>query len=146
VHEACVRPGAVQSPRVPIAIAAAGAKTLALVARHGDAWITYGDPSAEDAPAKTIEAAVGAQARRLDDACAAIGRDPATVRRIYLIGNTSERPIASAEAFRDFAGRYAALGFTDLVFHHPRPGDSVWNEPESIVEAIATEVLDGLHA
>jgi hypothetical protein len=41
-------------------------------------------------------------------------------------------------------GRYQSLGFTDIVFHHPRAGDPVWNEPESVVEAIASEVLPGL--
>jgi hypothetical protein len=78
---------------------------------------------------------------RLEAACVAIGRDPSTIRRIYLIGNTADRPLASVEAFDDFVGRYSELGFTDLVFHHPRPDDPVWNEPESIVEAIASEVL-----
>ena len=37
VHEACIRPAAVQVPHVPIAIAAGGPKALAVVARHGDA-------------------------------------------------------------------------------------------------------------
>ncbi len=81
------------------------------------------------------------QAHRLDDTCAAIGRDPETLRRFYMIGNTEERPLASTDAFDDFVGRYAALGFTDLVFHHPRRDDPEWDEPESIVDEIATEVL-----
>lgn len=48
------------------------------------------------------------------------------------------------EAAYDEAGRYAAMGFTDLVFHHPRADDPVWNEPEAIVETIATEGLPKL--
>ena len=139
VHEACIRPACVQVPRVPVAIAATGPRSLALVARHGDAWITFGGVS-DLSPAGT-EAIVRAQARQLDEACARIGRDPSTIQRIYLIGNTEERPLASVAAFDDFVGRYAALGFTDLVFHHPRADDPVWDEPEAIVEAIATEVL-----
>jgi alkanesulfonate monooxygenase SsuD/methylene tetrahydromethanopterin reductase-like flavin-dependent oxidoreductase (luciferase family) len=139
VHEACIRPACVQLPRVPVAIAATGPRSLALVARHGDAWITFGGVS-DFSPAGT-EAIVRAQARQLDDACARIGRDPSTIQRIYLIGNTEERPLASVAAFDDFVGRYAGLGFTDLVFHHPRADDPVWDEPEAIVEAIATEVL-----
>ena len=142
LHEACVRPAAVRVPRVPIAIAAGGAKTLALVARLGDAWITLGDIRHIDAPPAVIEAGVREQVRRLDESCAALGRDPATIRRIYLIGVTTERPLASAEAFRDFAGRYAALGFTDLVFHHPRPDDPARNEPESVVEDIAATLTE----
>jgi alkanesulfonate monooxygenase SsuD/methylene tetrahydromethanopterin reductase-like flavin-dependent oxidoreductase (luciferase family) len=133
----------VQSPRVPIAIAAAGPRSLELVARRGDAWITILTP-AELAPSEA-ESIAADRARRLDDACAAIGRDPAEIRRIYLVGSTGERPLASVGAFDDFAGRYGALGFTDLVFHHPRPDDPVWDEPESIVEDIAADVLPRLH-
>ncbi len=74
-----------------------------------------------------------------------IGRRPAEIERIYLIGNTNERPLVSVDDIREFAHRYAALGITDLVFHHPRPGDPVWTEPEVIVEQIAAEVLPQLH-
>ena len=55
--------------------------------------------------------------------------------------DTAERPLASVAAFDDFVGRYADIGFTDLVFHHPRADDPVWDEPESIVDEIATDVL-----
>jgi alkanesulfonate monooxygenase SsuD/methylene tetrahydromethanopterin reductase-like flavin-dependent oxidoreductase (luciferase family) len=141
VEGACIRPASIQRPRVPLAIAAGGKKGLALAARFADAWITYGDASNRDLTATGTADIVRAQARQLDEACAAIGRDPSALQRIYLIGNTEERPLASAAAFDDFAGRYAAIGFTDLVFHHPRANDPVWNEPESIVDEIATEVL-----
>jgi len=144
VNEACVQPASVQQPRVPIAIAAAGPRSLGLVARHGDAWITILGPS-ELTPAGA-EAIVRTRTSRLEDACAAIGRDPATIQRIYLVGDTGERPLAGVEAFADFVGRYAELGFTDVVFHHPRPDDPVWDEPEGIVEDIATQVLPGLRA
>jgi alkanesulfonate monooxygenase SsuD/methylene tetrahydromethanopterin reductase-like flavin-dependent oxidoreductase (luciferase family) len=141
VNEACVRPASVQRPRVPLAIAAGGRKGLALVAKFADAWITYGDPSNRDLTAKGTADVVRAQARQLEEACGAIGRDPSAIRRIYLIGNTEERPLASASAFDDFVGRYAAIGFTDLVFHHPRVDDPNWDEPAAIVDEIATEVL-----
>ncbi len=141
LHEACVRPACVQVPRVPLAIAAGGAKALALVARFADAWITYGDTINGERSAAGTEQAVRAQSHRLDDACAAIGRDPATLQRIFLIGNGDERPLASAAAFDDFVGRYAEIGFTDLVFHHPRADDPVWDEPEAIVDQIAIDVL-----
>ena len=144
VNEACIRPAGLQSPRLPLAIAAAGPRSLGLVARYGDAWITILGPS-ELTPAEA-EAIAGTRARQLDDACAAIGRDPREIQRIYLVGDTGERPLASVGAFCDFAGRYAELGFTDLVFHHPRPGDPVWNEPERIVEDIATEALPSIRS
>ena len=53
--------------------------------------------------------------------------------------STEERPLASLGAFTDLVGRCEALGFTDVVFHHPRADDPVWNDPEEIVEAIASE-------
>ena len=143
-HEAQMLPGCVQQPRVPLALAAAGRRTLALAARFADAWVTYGERAGPDATSAEIEAEVRAQSEQLDEGLVAAGRKPEDVRRIYMIGNTGERPLASTEAFVDFAGRYAALGFTDLVFHHPRPGDPVWTEPEKIVEEIAVDVLPGL--
>ena len=139
VHEAVVQPGCVQTPRVPLALAATGPRSLALAARFADAWITFGDPS--DLTAAGTEVSVRRQSAQLDDACTAIGRDPKSIERIYMIGNTEEHPLASVAAFDDFAGRYAALGFTDLVFHHPRADDPVWPEPEQIVDDIAREVL-----
>jgi alkanesulfonate monooxygenase SsuD/methylene tetrahydromethanopterin reductase-like flavin-dependent oxidoreductase (luciferase family) len=135
--EARAIPGCVQRPRLPLAIAAAGPKGLALTARLGDAWITYGDPNATDPTPAATEAAVRRQAAILDEHCAALGRDPASLDRIYLIGNTTERPLASVTAFEDFVGRYAGLGFTDIVFHDPRPDDPVFTEDPKIVDAIA---------
>jgi alkanesulfonate monooxygenase SsuD/methylene tetrahydromethanopterin reductase-like flavin-dependent oxidoreductase (luciferase family) len=137
VHEACVEPAAIQAPRVPIAIAAGGKKALALVARYGDAWITFGDTQNRDNPVPNTAEVVQAQTHQLEDACAAIGRDPATIQRIYLVGPSEDRPLESVGAFQDLVGRYAAMGFTDVVFHHPRADDPAWNEPESIVDEIA---------
>jgi alkanesulfonate monooxygenase SsuD/methylene tetrahydromethanopterin reductase-like flavin-dependent oxidoreductase (luciferase family) len=144
VDDARMIPGCVQQPRLPLAIAAGGPRTLALAARHGDAWITFGDSTGRELSKAGTDRAVRVQIDQLADACAAIGRDPTTLRRIYMIGNTEERPLASVGAFLDFAGRYAALGFTDLVFHHPRPGDPVWTEPEEIVDHLAAEALPAL--
>jgi alkanesulfonate monooxygenase SsuD/methylene tetrahydromethanopterin reductase-like flavin-dependent oxidoreductase (luciferase family) len=141
VDAARMLPGSVQTPHVPLAVAAAGPKGLAAVARHGDAWITVGDLETEDASPADIEAAVRRQSERLARECEAIGRDPADIQRIYLIGNTQERPLASVATFEDFVGRYEALGITDIVFHDPRPGDPVWTEDPAIVEAIAGQVL-----
>ncbi len=141
VDEAVVAPAAVQAPRVPIALAAGGPKGLALVARHADAWITFGSTTTGDLSMAGTDDAVRRQSQQLEAACAAIDRDPASIRRIYMVGATEERPLASTAAFDDFIGRYAALDFTDVVFHHPRADDPVWDEPESIVDEIAAEVL-----
>jgi alkanesulfonate monooxygenase SsuD/methylene tetrahydromethanopterin reductase-like flavin-dependent oxidoreductase (luciferase family) len=139
--EARMVPGCVQRPRLPLAIAAAGPRALALTARFGDAWITFGEPGAADTSAAAIEAAVRAQAAILDERCAAAGRDPASIQRVLLTGDTAERPLASVGAFEDFVGRYERLGFTDIVFHDPRPGDPVYDQDPRIVDAIAERLL-----
>jgi alkanesulfonate monooxygenase SsuD/methylene tetrahydromethanopterin reductase-like flavin-dependent oxidoreductase (luciferase family) len=144
VDDARMIPGCVQQPRVPIAVAAAGPRTLALAARVADAWITYGDPSHRDATPDGTARAVREQVGFLERACDEIGRDPAAIQRIYLTDNTSERPLESVDEFRAFAQRYAALGFTDLVFHHPRSDDPVWDDPPEAVEQIARGVLPDL--
>jgi alkanesulfonate monooxygenase SsuD/methylene tetrahydromethanopterin reductase-like flavin-dependent oxidoreductase (luciferase family) len=143
VNDARMLPGCLQQPRLPLAIAAAGKKTLAIAARHADAWITYGDATYQDVTPEGTERIVRRQAGHLAEHCAAAGRDVSEIERIYLIGNTAERPLASVGAFADFAGRYRELGFTDLVFHHPRPDDPVWTDDPGIVEALG-EVLPQL--
>lgn len=145
INDVRMLPGCVQQPRLPLAVAAAGKRTLAVAARHADAWITYGDATYQDSSPAGTERIVRRQAGQLAECCAAAGRDPAEIDRIYLVGNTAERPLASIAAFTDFVGRYQALGFTDIVFHHPRPGDPIWADDPTIVEAIATQVLPQLH-
>ena len=118
---------------------------MALVARLADAWITYGDSSHRDASVAGTDAAITRQLDALAEHCARIGRDPLSIDRMYLSGNTDERPLASLAAFTDLVGRCQDLGFTDIVFHHPRADDPVWNDPEDIVEAIASELLPHRH-
>ena len=135
-------PGCVQSPHVPLAIAAGGQRALRVVAELGDAWITYGDTSTHDVSDSETESIVADQWEQIERRCAQIGRDPRELDRIYLIGNTRARPLQSIDAFDDFLGRYASLGFTDLVFHHPRADDPVWNEDPEIIDQIADRYLD----
>ena len=83
--------------------------------------------------------------RRLEDACAAIGRDPATLDRILLTGAGDDRPLASIDAFADYVGRYADAGVTDLVLHHPRAGDPYWDDPPDSLDRVAG-LLPGLRS
>ncbi len=140
-NEARVLPGCVQQPRLPLAIAAGAPRTLRLAAQFGDAWITYGDTTYQELSADGTERVVRRQAELLEEYCDRLGRDPSTIDRIFLIGNTEERPLASLQAFEDFIGRYSELGFTDLVFHMPRADDPVWNDPPAIVDEIADRIL-----
>lgn len=137
INDARTTPGSVQIPRLPLAVAANGPRALDLAARFGDAWITIGDYEHFTGTPDEIHASIADQVHRFEDACARVERDPETVDRIYLTGATADRPLASVGAFSDYIGRYEALGFTDLVVHHPRADDPAWNDPPDILDQIA---------
>ncbi|QBJ91342.1 LLM class flavin-dependent oxidoreductase [Streptomyces seoulensis] len=142
-HEARNIPGCVQEPRLPFAVAATGPRGLRLAARYGQAWVTTGDPKLFEAgtPEQSVPAVEG-QIGRLTEACAEIGRDVAGMDKIMLTGFTPDRarPLDSVDAFVDFAGRYAALGITELVIHWPI-ADSDFAADQAVFEKIATEAV-----
>jgi alkanesulfonate monooxygenase SsuD/methylene tetrahydromethanopterin reductase-like flavin-dependent oxidoreductase (luciferase family) len=119
--EARNRPGCVQHPRVPFAVAAVGPVGMRLAARLGDSWVTYGDLSgAEDVGIEVGERIVATQIAALTEVCVAEGRDPSTLRRIVLTGPQLDPCFDTLESFRDMLGRYEAAGATDVVVHWPR--------------------------
>ncbi|MEU6877621.1 LLM class flavin-dependent oxidoreductase [Streptomyces sp. NPDC046712] len=134
-------PGCVQRPRLPFAVAATGPRGLKLAARHGQAWVTTGDPRLfeEGTPEQSVEAIRG-QVEKLGKACADIGRDVSELDKVLLTGFTPDRgrPLASLDAFVDFAGRHQELGFTEIVIHWPIP-DSDFAADQAVFEKIATE-------
>ncbi|MFG2333552.1 LLM class flavin-dependent oxidoreductase [Streptomyces sp. NPDC048604] len=134
-------PGCVQRPRLPFAVAATGPRGLRLAARHGQAWVTTGDPKLfeEGTPEQSYEAIRG-QVEKLGAACAEAGRDVAGMDKILLTGFTPDRPLESFDAFVDFAGRHFELGFDEIVIHMPI-ADSVFEADEAVYEKIAAEGL-----
>jgi len=140
-HEARNIPGCVQRPRLPFAVAATGPRGLKLAAQYGQAWVTTGDPKLYETgtPQQSIQAIRG-QVDKLADACAGIGRDVDELDKILLTGFTPDRgrPLESLDAFVDFAGKHAELGFTDIVIHWPIP-DSDFASDEKVFERIAME-------
>jgi alkanesulfonate monooxygenase SsuD/methylene tetrahydromethanopterin reductase-like flavin-dependent oxidoreductase (luciferase family) len=140
-HEARNIPGCVQRPRLPFAVAATGPRGMKLAARYGQAWVTTGDPKLYEtgSPEQSVQAIRG-QAEKLAAACAAVGRDASELDKILLTGFTPDRgrPLESLDAFVDFAGRHAELGFTDIVIHWPIP-DSDFAADEKVFERIAME-------
>ncbi|GAA0424156.1 LLM class flavin-dependent oxidoreductase [Streptomyces luteireticuli] len=139
-------PGCVQRPRLPFAVAATGPRGLRLAARHGQAWVTTGDPKIfETGTPEQSRAALRAQLGKLAAACDEAGRDVAELDKILLTGFTPDRgrPLESLEAFVDFAGEHFALGFTEIVVHWPIP-DSDFAADQAVFERIATEALDKL--
>ncbi len=101
---AVAAPKPVQKPHPPIWIGAGGPATLRLTARHADVW------NASGAAGRSPEAAAEA-GRELDRACAAIGRDPAEIRRSVQVGFAGDDPAELVDRLR----RYQQAGFTELV-------------------------------
>ncbi|MFF5974957.1 LLM class flavin-dependent oxidoreductase [Streptomyces sp. NPDC012769] len=136
-------PGCVQRPRLPFAVAATGPRGLRLAARHGQAWVTTGDPKLyEDGTPEQSVAALRGQIEKLGTACAETGRDVTELDKILLTGFTPERNtvLDSLDGFVDFAGRHQELGFTEIVIHWPIP-DSDFAADEAVFEKIATEAV-----
>ncbi|GAA0445731.1 LLM class flavin-dependent oxidoreductase [Streptomyces sp. NPDC046215] len=136
-------PGCVQRPRLPFAVAATGPRGLKLAARHGQAWVTTGDPKLfETGTPEQSLAAVGGQIERLAKACADVGRQGAGPEKILLTGFTPDpgRPLTSLDAFVDFAGAHAELGIDEIVLHWPI-ADSIFDADPVVFEKIATEGL-----
>jgi alkanesulfonate monooxygenase SsuD/methylene tetrahydromethanopterin reductase-like flavin-dependent oxidoreductase (luciferase family) len=143
--EARMIPGSVQKPRLPLAVAASGPRGLALVAKHGDAWITPG-------PADWLggytpdecHAAVVDQIGELERACDRAGRDFSELERILIATPMCGDPLSSAESCLRIAERYAAAGMTHLIIHWPRESGPYAGDPR-VLEEIADSVLPRIH-
>ena len=131
VREAPFRPPPVQRPRPPLTLGAHGPKMLRLVAQFADRWNSYGT---------TDE--IRERNARLDEACAAIGRDPETIIR-SLYGWTLKLgvdPWESPAAFEDVVGRYRQVGISEFLMEAPH------EEQFGVLERIAADLLPKLHA
>ncbi len=141
---ATLRPRPVQSPRPPILIAAMGPVMLGLAARHADIWNSLSF-------AKTFEAQIEETRERItkiDAHCAAIGRDPATLRRSYLMFDPSARSSGGVlhyyefeEIFSQMARQVIALGISDVGVYYPMLERQI-----PMFERIARDVLPALKA
>jgi len=131
-------PGCVQQPRVPFAIAATGPRGMQLAATYADTWVTTGDRWTDELLEPEQGAAfVRAQMARLDDACVAIGRDPASVSRLVLSGISLDPGLTSATAFEETLGAYADTGVTDWVVHWPRAAAPFAGDIESFERIVS---------
>jgi alkanesulfonate monooxygenase SsuD/methylene tetrahydromethanopterin reductase-like flavin-dependent oxidoreductase (luciferase family) len=139
-HEVHSYPLCRQQPRVPFAIAAAGARGMHLAARYASYWVTTGEPNRfASAPYESALPVVRQQVAALEQACAEIDRDPATVDRLLVTGPTVGGVLASKAAFFDAAGRFAEAGITDIVVQWPRP-DEPFSGRVEVLEDVAGEL------
>jgi len=127
VDDALFRPGP-YGDRLPVTLGAHGPRMLGLVARHADRWNSYG----------TVDE-IRERNARLDEACAAIGRDPKSITR-SLYGWTLKLgadPWSSEEAFRDIVGRYTEVGIEEFLIEAPH------ERQFEMTGRIAREVIPG---
>jgi alkanesulfonate monooxygenase SsuD/methylene tetrahydromethanopterin reductase-like flavin-dependent oxidoreductase (luciferase family) len=113
-------PGCVQVPRIPFTVAATGPKGLALVARLGQAWVTFG-PADPNASSVEWLQAVRTQSLRLDDALATQGRPREDVRRIAQFVLDARWPFESVDRYRDTVETLREYGFDEITVHWARP-------------------------
>ena len=103
---------------VPLVVAANGPLSLRLAARTGDAWVTTG-PRAE-----TVEewwTGLDTARQGLEEALVAAGREPSSFPRYLNLDSSPQYSLTSRGVFEEMVGRAAALGFTDVITHWPRP-------------------------
>lgn len=154
-------PGCVQSPRVPLVVAANGPRSMRLAARYAEGWVTTGsvpgargqDPvsAAEDVErwwrdVARLAAAMDeteAQVRESSGqgpgggAAEAAGDGARAPLRRYLSLDSAGPAVTSDLGFaQDQLGRAAELGFTDVVVHWPRAEQPYRGQIE-VLEAIA---------
>jgi len=113
LDDAPTSPPPVQHPRPPLWVAARAERSLRLAVRLGDGVAAFGD---EGLVSEQSLAAFKDLVHRIQDLCAAAGRDPGTLRCVYLAGFADERLFDSPDAAADFIGRFAEAGATDLAF------------------------------
>ena len=144
VDGAALRPRPVQSPRPPIMIAAMGPVMLRHTARHADIWNSISFAKTFEEQLEETRGRVAA----LDARCAEIGRDPATLRRSYLMFDAAARQSGgrvnyydSEEAFTRMVEQVIALGISEVAFYYPMLEKQV-----PMFERIARNLLPALKA
>uniref|UniRef100_UPI003D75E9FE LLM class flavin-dependent oxidoreductase n=1 Tax=Micromonospora marina TaxID=307120 RepID=UPI003D75E9FE len=127
-------PGCVQQPRAPFVMAANGPRSMRLVARFGQGWVTTG-LGGDDVEAwwGTVADLSDRMTRTLEEA----GRDPVTLDRYLSLDSAPVFSLTSADFLAEQVARAARLGFTDVVTHWPRASSWYAGDEAVLVEAAA---------
>jgi alkanesulfonate monooxygenase SsuD/methylene tetrahydromethanopterin reductase-like flavin-dependent oxidoreductase (luciferase family) len=133
--EAKMIPGCVQQPRLPFVIAAIGRRSMGLAARYGQGWVTTGG-TAGDRDEWWHD--VADLSSRFATALAEAGRASEDVDRYLVVDGLRARALTYDELTESVV-RAGELGFTDVLFHWPRPG-----EPFAGDERMLDDVASGL--
>ncbi|HEY8721473.1 LLM class flavin-dependent oxidoreductase [Pengzhenrongella sp.] len=150
-HDARMTPGCVQRPRVPFVMAANGPRAMALAARFGQGWGTFG-PTFDEAlgeltPGQAQERwwdGLAGMVKKFETAAHEAGRDPATIDKYLSLDGAPVFSFESYAMLAEGAERAAGLGFTDVVVHWPR-AEGIYAGSEAVLEEAANR-LDELRA
>ena len=131
LRDATFRPAPLQRPRPPFTLGAHGPRMLGVVARHADSWSSHG----------TVDE-IRERNAILDEKCAEIGRDPASIRRslYYWVPRSADDPWTSTDAFEDVIGRFREAGIDEFILD--APGD----QQLGVLERVAAGTLPRLRA
>jgi alkanesulfonate monooxygenase SsuD/methylene tetrahydromethanopterin reductase-like flavin-dependent oxidoreductase (luciferase family) len=142
VDGAVMSPRPVQQPRPPILIAAMGPRMVKHAARYADNWNSTSHANTFDQQlAETRD-----HIRRINEECAAIGRDPVSLRRSYWMFDTAARLhgglfryYGSKDIFAEMAERLIDLGISEIGVYYPMRPEQV-----PMFERIARDVIPEL--
>jgi alkanesulfonate monooxygenase SsuD/methylene tetrahydromethanopterin reductase-like flavin-dependent oxidoreductase (luciferase family) len=122
IQGAALDPAPVQSPRPPIVIGAMGSQMLRHAAKHADIWNSLSFAKSFDAQMEETRKRI----ETIDAHCLAIGRDPASLRRSYLmldpVARSSGGLIKYYESEETFVGMVRPvieLGISDVALYYP---------------------------
>jgi alkanesulfonate monooxygenase SsuD/methylene tetrahydromethanopterin reductase-like flavin-dependent oxidoreductase (luciferase family) len=133
VRDLPTAPGPVRRP--PIIVGGQAPTMLKVAVSHGDVWNSNGQFGA---PVEDIVARTREQNDRLDELCLAAGRDPATLRRQFLLWDTTD-PLVPGASLVELVERLTEAGMDDFVLPWP------WEPAQlSTFEHLASEVIPGL--
>jgi F420-dependent oxidoreductase-like protein len=115
VNDAAFLPRPVRPEGIPLLVGTRSPRMLRIAARYADTVNMVGGP--DD---------VRAAGPALLEACAAVGRDPATLRLSVAAwpGRVGFDPLASPGAFVDLVGRYRELGVSEVICMWTREVDA----------------------
>jgi alkanesulfonate monooxygenase SsuD/methylene tetrahydromethanopterin reductase-like flavin-dependent oxidoreductase (luciferase family) len=142
IDGAVMNPRPIQKPRPPLVIAALGPVMLKIAAQYADCWDSLSFAAEFDDQLEETRGRIA----RIDAACEAIGRDPATLGRSYLMFDPKSRASGgmityyeSAEIFSDMVRRVVDLGIREIGLYFPTQ-----SEQRPVFEKIAREVIPEL--
>jgi alkanesulfonate monooxygenase SsuD/methylene tetrahydromethanopterin reductase-like flavin-dependent oxidoreductase (luciferase family) len=115
-------PKPVQHPHPPIIIGGRTTATLRVVAQHADLWNIPGGAGIDDCVQRSA---------LLDQFCAEIGRDPASITRSIHLRVAYDQPDTTREEIR----KAIDAGFQHIIFGLPSP------YPENVAAWIANELI-----